>query len=409
MTSPFGPLPNGQGGPPQGGQGPGFGPPAGLPAQQANGQGYVPQYGQPPQQQQQPQQQPIPPMHQMPNTDAIQFPAPYFPPPQPQQQPNGFPAPQQQPHQQGGFAQQLGYGQQPQQNPQGWTQLPMPPAGGQPQQQQQAPQQQQQQRPQAPTGAIQQDHLGRLWGPGLPPTLQGATFQQVQAALGLQQQAPQGQQQFQQRGFQQMPQPQFQQQQPQQQAPQTPTQQGQVAAQAPPKSFWADPEGAIERIVEQRMAPMNQAAQITAVQAARDAVAGQYPEFAQYENDVIARMQGLDPQLLGNPQAWRIAFEQAVGERYLQQMRGGGNFRQPNGQQQVQQPAAQGWQPYQAQSPVQQPRYGDFFTESPSAGYQGVDGQFGAQAAQLTPQQLEAARRFGMSPQQYLQGMGARY
>src|SRR3982750_134444 len=396
MTFPGGALPNAQGGPPQGGQGPNFGPQQGLP----QGQGYVPQQ----QQQQQPQYQPpqqqqayVPPMQVMPGGDQFSFPAPYFPPAPPQQQqqqgPNGLPAPQQQPHQQqqGGYAAQLGYGQQPQQQG-GWQQM-----GQQPQQRPQP------QAPQQPQGQIQQDHLGRLWGPGLPPQLQGATYQQVQQALGLQgrpqqMQAPQG---FQPQQVMQQPQ--------QQQQQQTPTQQGQVGAQAQPKSFWSDPEGAIERIVESRLAPVTQQSQIAAVQSARDTVAGQYPEFAQYEADVIQRMQGLDPQLLGNPQAWRIAFEQAVGERYLQQQRGG--FRQlGNGQpvqpQQANGQAGQGWQPYQQ---TNAPRLGDFFSESPSAGFSGMDGSFGQQQPQLTPAKQAEARRFGISGQQYLQGMGARY
>lgn len=394
MTFPGGALPNAQGGPPQGGQGPNFGQQPGLPQQQ----GYVPQQQPQQQQQYQPpqQQQPyVPPMQVMPGSDQFSFPQPYFPPAQqqqPQQQmgPNGLPIPQQQPHQQqGGYAAQLGYGQQPQQQP-GWQQMPQQP------QQQQRPQQQQAQ------GQIQQDHLGRLWGPGLPPQLQGATYAQVQQALGLQgrtqqMQAPQG---FQPQQVMQQPQPQQQQ--------QTPTQQGQVGAQAQPKTFWADPEGAIERIVEQRLAPMTQQTQIQAVQSARDTVAAQYPEFSQYETDVIQRMQGLDPQLLGNPQAWRIAFEQAVGERYLQQQRGGGFRQLGNGQSQQAngQPGPQGWQPYQAPNA---PRLGDFFTESPSAGFSGMDGSFGQQQPQLTPAQQEVARRFGLSGQQYLQGMGARY
>lgn len=393
MTFPGGALPNAQGGQPQGGQGPNFGQQQGLP----QGQGYVPQQQQQQQQQFQPQQQQayVPPMQVMPGSDQFSFPQPFFPPAQQQQQPqqqqNGLPAPQVQPHQQqqGGFAAQLGYGQ-PQQQQGQWQQM------GQQPQQQQRPQQQQAQ------GQIQQDHLGRLWGPGLPPQLQGATYAQVQQALGLQgrsqqMQAPQG---FQPQQVLQQPQ--------QQQQQQAPTQQGQVGAQAQARSFWSDPEGAIERIVESRLAPMTQQSQIQAVQSARDTVAAQYPEFQQYEADVIQRMQGLDPTLLGNPQAWRIAFEQAVGERYLQQQRGGGFRQLGNGQSQQAngQAGVQGWQPYQAPNA---PRLGDFFTESPSAGFSGMDGSFGQQQPQLSAAQAEVARRFGISGQQYLQGMGARY
>ena len=397
MTFPGGALPNAQGGSPQGGQGNfGAGQQQGTAGQQPGG--YVPPI-------QQPQ---IPPFSVMPSSDQSSFPQPYFPPAQqPQQQPTGFPAPQVQPHQQqqGGFAQQLGY--PPAQQQPGYGYQPPVPQQQQQQQQQQPPwyqpqqapqtQQQPQRQQQAPSAAITQDAYGRLFGPGLPSHLQGATYQQVQQALNIpqqqQQQRPQQQQQ-------QVPQQQYPQQQQQQQ--QTPTQQGQVQAQAQPKSFWADPEGAIERIVEQRMAPITQATQASAIQAAHDTVLQQYPEFAQYEQDVINKMQGLEPQLLANPTAWRLAFEQAVGERYLAQQRGGFRQQNGNGGYPPAQPQA-GWTPYQQQAP----RLGDFFTESPSQGFQPGVGD-AQQMPQLTPQQMEAARRFGFTPQQYAAGMGVR-
>lgn len=394
-------MPNAQGGQPQGGQGNfGAGQQQGTAVQQQGG--YVPPI------QQQPQ---APPFQVMPSSDQSSFPPPYFPPQQQPQQPyTGFPAPQQQPHQQqGGFAQQLGYPPAQQQPGYGY-QPPVPQQQQtQPQQQtpwynpQQAPQTvQQPQRQQAPSGAIQQDSQGRLWGPGLPAHLQGATYAQVQQSLGVPQQQQQQQGGYPQQRQLSVPQQQQQGGYPQQQQ-QTPTQQGQVQAQAQPKSFWADPEGAIERIVEQRMAPITQATQASAIQAAHDTVLQQYPEFAQYEQDVINKMQGLEPQLLANPTAWRLAFEQAVGERYLAQQRGG--FRQQgngNGYQQVPQPQT-GWAPYQQQAP----RLGDFFTESPSQGFQPGVGD-AQQVPQLTPQQMEAARRFGFTPQQYAAGMGVR-
>jgi hypothetical protein len=390
-----------QQGQPQAGQGQGFGGQgAGLPQGQP---GYVPPQqrfdGAPPQQPQYQYPQGIPPMAAMPSSDQVTLPPPYFPPPQQPPQgppPQGWP-PQQQP--QGGWPQPYVAGQPQGQPPQqGGYAGQLYPQFQQPGQ----PQAQPQQRPQAPSGVIQQDAYGRLYGPGLPPHLQGATADQVRQAYGM---VSQGQPQ-QQPQYRQLPQPQGQQP-PQQQPPQPPPSQGQVPAQAQPRSFWADPEGAIERIVEQRMAPITQATLTQAIQGARDTVAGQYPEFAQYEQDVIQRMQGLAPELLSNPQAWRLAFEQAVGERYLAQQRG--QFRQQPQQQNGSLPPQNGGQPGWSPYPQQRgPALGDFFTESPSQGYQSGGDQY-QPPVQLTPQQREAARRFGLTEQAYASGMGVRY
>lgn len=324
----------------------------------------------------------MPQTHQQYDGGSVNLPQPFFAPPQQQQQP------------------QQQYQQPAQQVPnQGWGQQQMPTyvAGqGVPQQQQGFGQPQQQGGAQQVGAGVQFDAQGRMYGPGVPRELQGRTLQEGLQLYGvMQQQVTNG-----------LVRPQQQQQQAAQQQFQQPNQQTpaqQVGAQGQARSFWADPEGAIERIVEQRLAPVTQMTQLQQVQAARDAVAQQVPIFTQYEPLVIAKMQGMSPEILANPQAWRIALEQVVGEQALN----GGRF--PQQGQQVQQgyvPQGQqpqgGWQPY-GQAPA--PRLGDFFTEQPSAGFTGngnpSDGTFGLNGAQQ-----EAARRFGLSNQEYARGLG---
>lgn len=323
----------------------------------------------------------IPPMQQQYDGGAVQMPAPSFP--QSAQQPTA-PA---QFRQVGTDAQgQPLYApvvQPSQQVPnQGWQQ-----PQAQPVQRAAAPMLQQQQGAQ-----VNIDANGRLSGPGVPPELQGRTLAEGLQSYGMMRQVVlQGQQR---------PAPQV-----QQQAPQGATPAQQVGAAAQPKSFWADPEGAIERIVDQRLAPVTQQSQLQAVQGARDTVAAQFPQFSQYEGLVLQKMQGLSPDVLANPKAWEIAFQQVVGEVALS----GGRF--PTGGQQqanghLQQPANNGWQPYTQgqQNPQGGPRLGDFFTEAPAANFAGNapnDGTYG-----LTPAQQEVARRFGYSNEQYARGAG---
>jgi hypothetical protein len=265
---------------------------------------------------------------------------------------------------------------------------------------------QQQQQPQrAPAQAIQFDQQGRLFGPGLPQELQGKTMQEALGIYGAMRQYTVQQQA---QGRQQQPQ-----QQPQPQA------QPQIPAQRPASNFFADPEAAVERAIQRIVTPMLQPVlEQTAeaqIQQARTTVAQMHPEFAQLEGEVIQRLQGLPAQTLANPAAWRMALQQVVGERIMsgQPIQTGG---QPQQRQQGQPQLPAGY-PGQQQAPQQQqtnlpwqPASAPaFFTESPSAvmmqGAQGgpVDG------IQLSPQQREAARRFGMSDQQYIQGMGAGY
>lgn len=365
MTGPFRPAPNGQ---------------QGYPGQQQQQQPVLPQQYQQPAPQQPPQPQ-VPFTQNVMPEPAYQMPAPYFP-PQQQQAPQ---VPQYAPAWQGG--------------------QPIQPQPQQPQPQYAPPgyPQQQPQRQQAPAQAINVDANGRLFGPGLPQELQGKTMQEAVGIYGAMRQYT-VQQQAQQR-----PQPQQQAQQPQPQGPQVP-------AQRPSTNFFTDPEGAIERAVQRIVTPMLQpvleSTAETQIAQARQTVAQLHPEFAQYEGEVIQRLQGLPAQTLANPAAWRMALQQVVGERFMS----GQLQQQPHQQQRQQQaqlpagyPGAQPQQQQQVNMPWQPAAAPPFFTESPSAvmmqGAQG--GPVGG--VQLTPQQQEAARRFGMTNEQYIQGMGAGY
>ncbi len=373
MTAPFRPAPNGQG----------------FPGQQ-------PQFQQ---QQQQPQAPQGPPQPQVPYTQNIMpepaytMPVPQMPQPQPQYQQN----PQQQ------------YQQQPQYQPawQGGQQIPQQ----QPQYPGQQPQQpvQQPQRQQAPGQQIQFDQQGRMFGSGLPQELQGKTMAEAVGMYGVMRQyAVQNQAQ------QQPPQ--------RQQQPALQQQQGRP-------NFFADPEGAIERAIERKLAPVLEQTTQTQITEARNAVAQLHPQqFAQYEGEVLQRLHGLPAETLANPAAWRMALQQVVGEKAMQ-----GQLQQPVPQPQPQQqwqqtvppqmqprmanPLSQYPQQQQAPQPQQQqqqnwvPATPQFFTESPSAVmYPGGDPAMGGpNGMQLTAQQQEVARRFGYSNEQYIQGMGARY
>lgn len=378
MTFPAGASPA-----PQGGQG-GWSPAPSQPAPQPTpNQSYNPG--------------PIQVQHSQEPSGVLPYPA--FP---QQQQPQ---APQQPPAQQ--LYGQQGYGQppvvqQPHHAQQGYQYGQ--PAQGQPQ-------------PQGgvPAGArpvaqgVYSDAQGRLYGPGIPQELQGRTMQESLQAYNVMRQA----------AIQNVRQPMPQQQQPVQQ----PAQQRQSAppAGAAPRSIFADPDGFIEQkigsILDQKLgqylAPVLEQTQEQQIQQARTQVANLYPQFSQYEGAVIQRLQGLPPETLANPHAWRLALLQEIGEQTLRQQQPG-RPPQQGGYQQMQPPAPQGWQPAsQNQQPGgwnQQPMApaGSFFTESPSAAnYGGMDP---SQApGMLSPQQLAVAQKFGMTPQQYLQGMGVMY
>lgn len=378
MTAPFIPAPQGQNGqqPQQ----------TTMPWQQAP-------------QMQQPQQPYVPPMQVQDHGQHQYFPPPNIPQPQQQQ------APQYAPAWQGG-------GQIPQQQPQ--YQAPF----GQPGVPQQTPQQQQ--RQQAPAQGVNFDQQGRMFGPGVPQDLQGRTMQEAIQAYGMMRQGYTAAMARSQNGQQQQTQPQQQQGQQQQQNGQRQT------------SFWQNPEEVIARTVEDRLRPILERSTEDAINQARATVAQQHPQiYRQHEAAIHQRLQGLPPETLANPRAWQLALEQVVGEQALQAQQRPGQqppIQQINGpyagvpvQQQRPNPLTQPnqypaailpWErAHQQQVPQPNQQFPGFYAEAPSQQAQSgwVDPSQMAQSGYLSPEQAEVARRMGFTPQQYLQGMGARY
>lgn len=269
----------------------------------------------------------------------------------------------------------------------------VPPVGVQPTQQppQQQPQQFQQPVPQQPApqqvGPAPIDPGARLYGPSVPPNLQGRTFAEAMQIYN---------------GMQNVVLQQLHGQAPQQQAP-APQQQAPVpaapGAPAPAGWDWRNPEASVQRAVGPAIqdaiapvlaaiSPIVQQSNIAAVSRARDAAAAQIgPAFAQIEQHVIQRLAGADPRALMNPEAWRIAATSVLGEFSLRNQ-------SPLPQQPLQQlPQAPGHYQPQAQP---MPNLNTFYTEQPNVGapQQGI--------VQLTPQQDWAARQMGMSAADYL-------
>lgn len=374
---------------------------------------YPGQPGQVPQQFQQPQPN-VPQTQVIPPENYYQSAPPVFTPQQQQVDPR---APQYAPAWQGGQVQP----QAPTQGAQGGAQGGQYPAQGGAQPQYPGQQLQPQRQPngqfapqqQAPAQGIQFDQQGRMTGAGLPQELQGKTMQEAIGLYGVMRNS------YVQTQSQRQPTAQGQQSAPQAQAPTATPQRG---------SFWSDPEGTLDRMLDQRLAPILQQSQEQSIEGARNSIAQMYPQhFANYEGEIYARLNGLPPETLANPRAWQLALEQVVGEKA---MAGQFNSAVPQGQPNTQgfvqtvppqgQPAA----PQQYQPQIQPPQYPravlpweraqqpvapqPFFTESPTAGANGGFEPNGA-GGQLNPAQVEVARRMGLTPQQYVQGMGARY
>lgn len=275
------------------------------------------------------------------------------------------------------------------QNPQWQPGMPVPTQHPQPQTQ---PGQQfvpQQPVPQQQQGMPGIDPNTVLQGPAFPPELQGVTLGQAitmyggmrQLILGLQQRA-----QTQPPAPQQVPQPQA-------PAPQPGTQQpGQ-----PAPFDWRNPAPGIAAIVgqllDERLAPVTQQAALQGAATARNSVAQEVgvQRFAQLEPMVMRYLQGATPQDLANPELWRVAIRTAVGEMTLA------------GPQQQQQQAAPNGRQYGSAVPFQPgmqnpaPPLQSFFTETPQAGAQAVQG------VTLSPQQMWFADQMGVPYADYAQ------
>lgn len=189
----------------------------------------------------------------------------------------------------------------------------------------------------------------------------------------------------------------------QQQIQQQPRQPQQAAPTAPPQAqqpsagsnFWLDPEGSISRIVEQRVGQIMAPQQMAALE---QQLSTALPHFQQLRPRIMATMQNLDPTARTNPEAWtlahKLAYADAVmaGERF--------NGAQPQAQApaavqsfQAPSPLAQGPQNMQTQQPWQ-----PAFVEAPTAGADPSGSMHGV----LTPEKAAAARKLGISDQEYL-------
>lgn len=214
-------------------------------------------------------------------------------PPAPQQQNQTFP---QNPQQQGQQFQQPGQ-QQPAQP------HPTVPFG------QQGVQQQPQGQPQGQPGVQRADIPDNLIldGPSVPTELRGRSWGQVKQIYGalandflLRQNG--GQQQQQQR-----------QPAPQQRQGQPPVYtQGEGRGNQPP-SFWENPEEAIARIVDSRVAPITQRTTAMAIQEAKQVAAAGIPDFQYLEAEVLQIMAGADPSAMTDPRLWQSSADLARG------------------------------------------------------------------------------------------------
>lgn len=255
---------------------------------------------------------------------------------------------------------------------QGQPQFQQQPQQGQPQQQQPSPQQ------------PNLDPNTRLTGAGIPTELQGKTIAEALQIYG---------------GMRNVM---LQQTTPRQQAPAQPsTQQPQGAPTQDPGGWdWRNPQAGIARVVQEQLAPVVASLQpvvmqsnLQQVNAARNVVAAQIPNFASIEPQVLERLRGADPQQLMNPDMWRVAAESVVGQMALQ-------GRLPAAPQQTQQQTQRfnPWlQPAQNVQPGQQPmpNLNGFFSEQPNSGAPNAAPQ------QLTPTQQWAAQQMGMAPDLY--------
>lgn len=299
--------------------------------------------------------------------------------------------------------------QQQQQVPPGGSTFP---PGTQPPYQPQQPMQQQQQQ-QQPQTTIPDNFV--LDGPNVPAELRGRTFgqvRQVYSALATE---------FIRRpGAQPAPAPNIPGAPPQQQQQQQP-QQGQQ-----PRSFWEDPEGAVRRIVQAEVAPVQERTAQQAAQEAYQQAVRDIPDFQVLEAEMIPLLRAApDPRLLTDVNFWKSTADLARGR-----MMSRGAYQPPMQQQQPQNqqrpapftPAPQ--QPQQRQPVVVgytqqgQPIYSappampgpgnavpaqhQFFSEAPTPPQYGtfISGN-NANQWELTPEQKMYAQKMGMSEQEY--------
>jgi len=178
----------------------------------------------------------------------------------------------------------------------------------------------------------------------------------------------------------------------------------QQPAQAGRSSFWSDPEAAIERIVDRRVAQAeSRVAAPTQIQAARNQIAAKYGTvFSQLEPYMTARLQGATPELLSDPATWENMFSLVYGQAVLSgQIRPGAPVAAapvvPQAPAPVMaSPVSTGFPSGFASAQWVPPQ--QFFTEVPGGGASG--------AISLTADQKDAARKMNMTDETYIAWMG---
>lgn len=255
--------------------------------------------------------------------------------------------------------------------------------GGQPGQQPQ--QQQQQEQVRIPDNFV-------LDGPNVPPELRGRTWGQVRQVYGALAQEFIGQRP----GAVPAPRPNM----PGAPAPQAPQAPQRTAAPQPPqegdriRTFWEDPLAAIERVVDQRLAPVTQRTAAMAVQDAKNMAVSAIPDFAVLEAEMIPTLRAAPPELLADPNFWISTADLTRGR-----LMGAGRYdpraaapRQPQAPQAPQYP--------QPGPGVSVPAH-SFFTEAPTPpspnGFNGGN----PNQWELTPEQKMYAQKMHMTEQEY--------
>lgn len=155
--------------------------------------------------------------------------------------------------------------------------------------------------------------------------------------------------------------------------------------------FWRDPVGTMNKIVVERL---NEARAPMMAQQVVQQLEAQLPKFKELRPQIDAYMQQLGPQAVGDPRAWELAHKMAFADQVMQ----GAPTPSPT-QPPAQPPVAPGVGPQHMQ---QQQPWQSAFTEQPG-GAQLVPG------GGLSSDELSAAQRMGLTPEQYLEGKKLTY
>lgn len=320
--------------------------------------------------------------------------APYVPQGQPQpviptQQPGFAPPP-------AAYPQGYGYPPAPQAPPQGYA-----PQGYAPQ----APYPQAPQSPFGTSGIAGLDPNTRIYGPQYPQELQGKTVGEAMRYYGIMRED------FVRRNAPQYPQ------QPQGQPPapaggqppqgQPPSAQPRGTGQPqgdPMRQYVAD---AVREVLPEALAPVVQPINQQNLERVYNSVKSRYPDWQQYEGEILQSLQGADMNTLNNPQSWEAAYRLAVGNRAVAARQG----QAPQGG-----PPAPGYQPYgygQPQQPQYQPPQALAYMAPPPAFVEGPTPpapSYGGPGApgSADPRDEMMAKRFGIDVNVYRSWKGGR-